>query len=261
MENKKQILVVGFPRGGTSMLAAYLKLIGLNTVEDDREKAAYPAGFNEHMPILLFNKACERLRGQRNRLTDQALIESGFLDIPGMNEFFEAAYAPLIRQEVDFLKIPDLALALEFIAEKLPHVHILAVWRKPRVAMESFFRREFGKHPGFHEAFYSIGTWNLFAERVCQFKRSHSDRIDILSIDGIIEDSSALLQVLDNCGHQPEHALTVADTLTKPLRSDCGMYGRLFPLLETISRRLVKEKQKTYFETDRHLKELIDLSV
>ena len=104
----KTLVVVGCPRSGTSLFAKMLVASGLKTVPDRRVKERYPAGFFEHMPILMFNKAMERLKGGQHRITTEPFIESRDLEDDFVGSIFELAYKPLLTSQVDFIKSPDI---------------------------------------------------------------------------------------------------------------------------------------------------------
>ncbi len=256
----RKLLVVGHPRGGTSLLAQYLDSLGLRTVTDTRQARDYPAGFNEHLPSLLFTKACERLRGQRDRLTEDSLIQREFLDIPSMRAMFDAAYEVFESPDVDFIKLPDHALALDFMHERFPHLHFLGVWRTPAEGIASFYHREFGRFPGVKGLFYAIGTWNMYARRLIDFHSRHPELIDIVGVDGLLARHGSLVALLRQRGFSVPSDHGIRDILKKPWGRSAGWIGRGLPLFEAVFRSLVPAHQQVYFDTKNHLRQLEVLS-
>src|SRR6056297_1723634 len=103
MSQKRTVFVVGCPRSGTSPFAKWLHRSGLRSVEDRRRHERYPAGYFEHMPILMFHKALERLpRGADHAIRTEPFLESSLLDDPFIHTLFEAAFRPVLEGEVDF---------------------------------------------------------------------------------------------------------------------------------------------------------------
>lgn len=256
-----KLLVVGQPRGGTSLLASYLDSLGMRTVVDNRWHADYPAGFMEHLPALLFTKACERLRGQRDRLTDDSLIDESFLEIGCMRAMFEEAYRVFADPGIDFIKLPDHALALDFMHRRFPQVHFLGVWREPRVAIASFYRREFGRFPGVRGLFYAIGAWNLYARRLIDFKTRHPEAIDIVGIDDLIAGNASLAGLLRRNGWTVTRDHGIGAVLQKDWRRAPGPIGRGLPLFEAFFRALVPTQQKVFFNSGRHRRQIAALSL
>jgi hypothetical protein len=256
----KKILIVGHPRSGTSLLAGHLASLGLRTVRDARQHADYPSGFMEHLPSLLFAKACERLRGQRDRLTEESLIKPSFLDIPCMRAMFKEAYAVFEDPEVDFLKLPDHALALDFMHQQFPHLRFLAVWRRSRQSIESFYRREFGRQPGMRGLFYAIGTWNMYARRIIDFKTRHPELIDIVGIDEFVSSNRSLADMLVERGYDVPSEHRIREVLDREWRRSTGVIGHSVPLFEKVFRWLRPVEQRVFFESDFYSRRLEALS-
>jgi hypothetical protein len=256
-----KLLIVGHPRGGTSLMAAHLDSLGLRTVEDTRRHDDYPSGFMEHLPSLLFTKACERLRGRRDRLTDESLIREDFLEISCMRAMFEDAYAVFDEPGVDFIKLPDHALALDFMHQRFPHVRFLGVWRRPRAAIASFYRREFGRYPGARGLFYAIGTWNMYARRLIDFKTRHPDLIDIVGIDELVARNGSLSGMLRERGYRVTADRGIRDALRKEWRDSSGLVGTGLPLYEALFRRLLPPEQRVYFRSGLHARAIAELSL
>jgi hypothetical protein len=256
-----KLLVVGNPRQGTSLLAEYLHSVGLRTVTDTRHATDYPSGFMEHLPALLFTKACERLRGQRDRLTDESLIKEEFLEIPCMRVMFEEAYRVFDEPSVDFIKLPDHALALEFMHRRFPELRYLGVWRRPREAIASYYRREFGRYPGVRGLFYAIGTWNMYARRLVDFKTEHPELMDIVCIDDLIARNGSLSPVLRKRGFGTVRDRAIRDVLRKEWGRSTGIVGTGLPFYEAVFRRLVPREQKVFFDSRGHLRLLEAVSI
>lgn len=261
MDTSPKLLIVGYPRGGTSLLAQYLDSLGLRTVVDTRSHADYPSGFMEHLPSLLFTKACERLRGQRNRLTDDSLIQEAFLDISCMRAMFQEAYHIFDDPAIDFVKLPDHALALDFMHQRFPNLRFLGVWRKPAEAITSFYRREFGRYPGAHGLFYAIGTWNMYARRLIDFKTRHPDLIDIVGIDDLIARNGSLSDMLRERGYPVVHDHGIRAVLRKEMGDAPRFMRHGLPLYETFFRSILPLEQRAFFASDFHVRRIEALSV
>jgi hypothetical protein len=260
-DGNTQLLVVGCPRGGTSLIAQYLGEIGLRTVEDGRTNPDYPAGFTEHLPILLFNKACERLRGARDRLTDDQLIQPEFLSISCMKKMFDDAFSVFSDPDIDFVKSPSLALAMDFMAEQFPHLRFLAIWRRPATSIESFYQREFGRFPGIRGLFYAIGVWNMYARRVIDFKARYPNLVDVVEADALVEGQSSLLPLLDQYGFAVSDRRELPETLQKEWRHSPGWVGRAAPVFERAFRLAAPRRLSPYLATAEHLRQLRAISM
>lgn len=253
-----KLLVVGHPRSGTSLIARHLVTLGLRTVSDPR-RGDYPAGYLEHLPALLFTKACERLRGWRDRLTDASLIEDAFLEMPAMRAMFEKAYAVFDDPDVDFVKLPDHALALEFMRRRFPHVRVLGVWRSPRTAMASYYRREFGDHPGFRGLYYAMASWNLYARRILAFHAAHPDAIDIAHVDTLVATNGSLGPLLQRRGLDCSDGPGIRQALGRPWVTRAGLLGATLAAME-LPCRLQGGQHRPYFQTARHRRQLEAIS-
>lgn len=256
-----KLLVVGHPRGGTSLVAQYLHSLGLRTVPDRRHHPDYPVGFMEHLPALLFTKACERLRGQRDRLTEDSLIENGFLEISCMRAMFEDAYAVFDAPDVDFVKLPDHALALDFMRGRFPHLRFLGVWRQPRAAVASYYRREFGDHPGVRGLFYAIGSWNMYARRLIDFKERYPDAMDIVAIDDLVARNGGLSGTLRERGFDITGDHGIREVLRKEWDGAQGLIGRGLPVWELLFRAALERERAIYFRSRAHARALAVVSL
>jgi hypothetical protein len=256
-----KLLVVGFPRGGTSLIAQYLASLGLETVPDARGEPDYPSGYMEHLPCLLFTKACERLRGRRDRLTEESLIEDRYLDIPCMRAMFQEAYRPFHDPEVDFVKLPDHTLALDFMRRRFPELRFLGVWREPREAIASYRRREFGRHPGVRGLFYAIGAWNMYTRRMIDFKERHPHLIDLVNVDAFVSGNGSLSGLLRQRGFRLARDHGVRDVLTREWGGGPGVLGGGLALCEATFRRVAPATQKVYFASSVHRERIRRLSV
>jgi hypothetical protein len=238
------------------LIAQYLRDIGLRTVEDGRTNPDYPGGFTEHLPILLFNKACERLRGPRDRLTDDQLIQPDFLNISCMRKMFDDAFSVFTDPGIDFVKSPSLALAMDFMAEQFPHLRFLAVWRRPATSIESFYQREYGRFPGIRGLFYAIGAWNMYARRVLDFKARHPDRVDVVEADALVAGRSSLLPLLHRHGFAIPDGRELPETLQKKWRDKAGWVGKAVPAVERGFRLIAPQEKKLYLKTLYHTQRL-----
>lgn len=258
-QQDSKILVVGCPRGGTSLVAAELARLGLRTVVDERGHPDYPAGFMEHLPILLFTKACERLRGHRDRLTTEALIEERFLSIDGMKKLFDSAFRVFGEEGVDFVKIPDLALALPFMHRRFENLRYLGVWRRPETTIRSIYRREYGRLPGIKGLFYAVGIWNMYAMRLIEFKRSHPELIELVNVDDLVSQELTLEHVIGKWVG-PLDPPPASELDAKKWRSSSSLFWRTLPRVAPLAMERISKNHAPYFRTEENLRDLQLLS-
>lgn len=248
-----KLLVVGCPRGGTSMVAGFLKSIGLRTVEDGRSSRDYPDGYSEPLGLLAFTKACEKFRGNRYRLTDDPLIEPGLWGCSEMSIFHDEVFKPLSDENIDFIKVPDLALSIEYVLDTWPDVLIVGVWRNPYPSMQSFYEREFGRYPSFKERFYAIGIWNMFIKRMCVAREGYGNRVKIVQLEQFVEDPSEFYRWVKRYfnGAQLQKATGV---FTKKPRRSAGLMWTCFPWLVEHIAQLFKLQKREFFTTSKTAK-------
>lgn len=232
------------------MIARHLRDIGLRTVPDlIWSHKDYPSGYNEHLPILVFEKACERLHGSRARPTDQELLREEYLEVPGMRAFFEASYAPLRDSSIDFIKSPDTALYLRFLSARHSDIHYLAIWRNPEDAISSYFRREFGRYPGWREYYRSIVSWNLYAKRILDFKKEFPSKMTVWSIDRLIASDYSLAGSMRKLGYKDIREINLQNALGKPWRRSRGIARLTIDVMERSFRMFCPPSHKPYFST------------
>lgn len=256
MCSNKKIIIVGCPRGGTSMVAGYLKKIGLRTVADTRSGKDYPDGYSEPVGILAFNKACEKFRGNRYRLTDDPLYEEGLWECEEMQVFHEEVFKPLTDPKVDFIKVPDLCLAIDYILHHWPDVLILGVWRKPNVTMRSFYEREFGRFPQMKDRLYAIGVWNMFTRRLIDGKKKHGDRVHLVQLEEFSENPSSLEPYLARTLEVP--IKTEFAGFKKKPRESVGILWALIPAILEMLTRFFVPSQSRFFATSSNLKKILN---
>lgn len=179
-----RIFIVGCPRSGTSPFARWLHACGLSTVSDRRRAARYPAGYFEHMPVLMFHKAMERLpRGADHAISLEPFLRREYLDDPFVELMFREAFRPVLESEVDFLKFPQLALSFDFLLETFEGAHVVALWRDPRPVFRSLVRREFPREMIPASGAKAILLWSMYAHHIVRAAEAHPERVTVLSID------------------------------------------------------------------------------
>lgn len=196
-----RIFVVGCPRSGTSPFARWLHSCGLTTVEDERRTARYPAGYFEHMPVLMFHKALERLpRGADHAITLEPFLHREYLEDPFIGLLFREAFRPLLEHRIDFLKFPQLALSFDFILETFEDSHVVAIWRDPRTVFRSLVRREFPREMIPASGGKAILLWSMYAAHIVRAAEQHPDRVTVLSIDDFVRSEGAEAALLKRLG-------------------------------------------------------------
>lgn len=237
------------------MVAGYLKGIGLRTVADTRSGEDYPDGYSEPVGILAFNKACEKFRGNRYRLTDDPLYEEGLWGCKEMQVFHDAVFKPFTDPEIDFIKVPDLCMSIDYILHHWPDSLVLGVWRMPNVTMRSFYEREFGRFPQMKDRIYATGVWNMFTRRLLDAKKKHDDRVHLVQLEKFSENPSSLDTYLQRSLGVPEQVAAFPGFSKKP-RESAGILWALVPaILETLTRFLVPNQYR-FFVTSKNLKEI-----
>jgi len=183
----KKIFVVSCPRSGSSALAQLLVSMGLRTVADERRNADYSAGYSEFLPLLMFHKALERLpRGADHRLTVEPFIRADYLDDEFIAAMFGRAFAPFDRNDVDFLKFPQLALSARFLLERFPDCAVLALWREPAATFRSLVRRELPREMFPSSLLKSVVLWNIYAHHIIEAKHVAPDRVAVVHLEGML---------------------------------------------------------------------------
>jgi hypothetical protein len=178
-----------------------------------------------------------------------------------MRAMFNEAYGVFDAPEVDFVKLPDHALALDFMHHQFPGLRFLASWRNPKCSIESFYKREFGRYPGVRGLFYAIGTWNMYARRLIDFKTKHPELIDIVAIDEFVSSNGSLAGFLRERGYGVTGEHGIRDILSKEWRRSSGIVGLCLPILEAMFRRLRPAEQRAFFRSAVYLRKLEGISV
>lgn len=210
----RPVFVVGCPRSGTSPFARWLHACGLTTVADDRRDPRYPSGYFEYLPMLMFHRALERLpRGADHRITREPYLTSDTLSHPFVARTFELAFEPVLRNEVDFIKYPQLALSLDFLLERFPNAHAIALWRNPRDAFRSLVTKEFPVEMAFAAPLKAVLLWNVYAYHLVAAKRSHPERVTLVEVDGFFTNAAAGLALLKRIGLPASSAVPIQDAI------------------------------------------------
>jgi len=208
------VFVVGCPRSGTSPFSRWLEKSGLATVRDDRRHERYPAGYQEHMPILMFHKALERLpRGAEHAITTEPFLESAQLEDPFIRTVFEAAFAPVLRGEVDFIKFPQLALSIDFLIEQFPDAKVIGIWRDPLPTFRSLITKEFPAEMRPASGLKAIFFWNLYAHHLTRAKEAYPDAVRLVEIDAFLADPEVGRGLLAWLGRDPGKAAAISDAI------------------------------------------------
>lgn len=217
----RPVLVVGCPRSGTSPFARWLHACGLSTVSDERRDPRYPSGYFEFLPMLMFHRALERLpRGSDHRITTEPFLTRETLELPFAAHCFELGFAPLLRDEVDFIKYPQLALSLDFLLERFPNAHAIGLWRDPTATFRSLVTKEFPIEMRPASGVKAILLWSVYAYHLVRAKQRSPDRVTLVEIDGFFADPHAGPALLARIGRAGGASVPVAEAI------DAGLWGR-----------------------------------
>lgn len=214
----RPVLVVGCPRSGTSPFARWLHACGLTTVADERRKPKYPSGYFEFLPMLMFHRALERLpRGADHRITTEPYLTQETLENPFVAHAFELAFEPLLRDEVDFLKYPQLALSLDFLLERFPAAHAVGLWRSPVSSFRSLVTKEFPVEMRPASSVKAVLLWSVYAHHLVAAKRRWPERVTLVEIDGFFADEAAGPALLARIGRPREAAVPIGEAIDRSL--------------------------------------------
>ena len=217
----RPVFVVGCPRSGTSPFARWLHACGLTTVSDERRNERYPSGYFEYLPMLMFHRGLERLpRGADHRITTEPYLTTETLQHPFVARSFELAFEPVLRNEVDFIKYPQLALSLDFLLDRFPSSHVVGLWRNPRDTFRSLLTKEFPLEMIAGSPLKAVLLWSVYAHHLSAAKRKHPERVTLLEIDGFIADPAAGPALLERIGRSRSSAVAVQHAI------DPSLWGR-----------------------------------
>ncbi|RPI47063.1 MAG: hypothetical protein EHM56_14995 [Chloroflexi bacterium] len=239
------LVVVGCPRSGTSLFARLLAHSGLLTVDHHRANPHYPAGYYEHLPLLMFHKALERLpRGADHRITVQPFLQSSYLDDAFIRQMFCAAWEPVSSRSIDFLKFPQLALSTDFVLEQFDNVHVLALWRNPASTFRSLVTKELPREMVPASGLKAIMLWSMYAFQLVRGAQAHPQDVTVLSIDDLVEHDTSISPLLRRLGYEPGDENRLSGCIsqgvwTRRVSSPWRLYFQAMRLAALASRRLL----------------------
>ncbi|MGB2965739.1 MAG: sulfotransferase [Anaerolineales bacterium] len=236
MSNQKKILViVGCPRSGTSLFADFLVHCGLKTVQDNRANSQYPRGYHEHFPLLMFHKALERYpRGADHRITDLPFIQSAYLEDEFTSSIFAAASVPFQDQNINFIKLPQLALSIDFLFEQFPNLHIIALWRNPSAVFKSLIQKEFPKEMRPASGVKAILLQSVYGIQIKNAYQKYPGSITVLAIDQIIKKDQNLGPLLERLGFEIESPCRLSQSM------NTGLWTKRVPLFWALYYQLMR---------------------
>lgn len=208
------VFVAGCPRSGTSPFARWLHACGLNTVDDARRDTRYPSGYFEHLPLLMFHKALEKLpRGADHRITLEPFLQTPVLDDPFIKALYQQAFQPALAGKVDFLKFPQLALSVDFLFEQFPGSHLIGLWRSPAAAFRSLVVNEFPNEMLPSSGIKAVLLWNLYAYHLVAARRDYPDQVSVIDIDAFIATPGLGPKLLERIGRRADQARPVREAI------------------------------------------------
>lgn len=201
MSAEGPVFVVGCPRSGTSPVAKWLAACGLRTADDRRRQERYPAGYYEHMPVLMFHKALERLpRGADHAIRLEPFLRSEYLQDPFIRLLFEAAFREVLDGSFQFLKFPQLALSMDFLFEQFPGAHVLGLWRDPATTFRSLMSREFPSEMLPASGVKAVLLWSIYARHIVEAKARRPEAVTVIDIDRLLDASDGGASLLARMG-------------------------------------------------------------
>jgi len=195
------IFVVGCPRSGTSPVAKWLAACGLPTADDRRRQERYPAGYYEHMPVLMFHKALERLpRGADHAIRVEPFLRTEYLEDPFIRQLFEASFRQVLDGTFRFLKFPQLGLSIDFLLEQFPGARVLGLWRDPAPTFRSLVTREFPPEMLPASGVKAVLLWSLYARHLVEAKARHPESVTVVEIDRLLQAADGGASLLKRIG-------------------------------------------------------------
>ncbi len=231
------LIVTGMHRSGTSLTASFLQTLGVNVgdrlYEADR---ANQKGYFEDVDFLEFQR--QVLQASCNfdepGWPDWGWTESEHLNKQNFAHYqqkAEALIATRINSEAIWgWKDPRTTLMLDFWHDLLPEARYVLVYRFPWDVADSILRLNepiFTKHPD-----YALRTWHFYNQQLLDFYVRHRDRCILVSINGFLENTSCLLELM--CDRL---SLSLHDNNSKDVNNlyDANLFGSLdwrYPLVQ-----------------------------
>ncbi|NJL43500.1 MAG: hypothetical protein HC935_09890 [Pseudanabaena sp. SU_2_4] len=195
------LIVTGMHRSGTSLTASFLQTLGVNVgdrlYEADR---ANQKGYFEDVDFLEFQRHV--LQASCNS-DDPGWPDWGWTESEQLNkqnfanyqQKAEALIATRINSEAIWgWKDPRTTLMLDFWHDLLPEARYVLVYRFPWDVADSILRLNepiFTKYPN-----YALRTWHFYNQQLLDFYVRHRDRCILVSINGFLENTSRLLELM-----------------------------------------------------------------
>jgi Sulfotransferase family len=236
------LIVTGMHRSGTSLTASFLQTLGVNVgdrlYEADR---ANQKGYFEDVDFLEFQRHVLQASCNSNEpgWPDWGWTESEQLNKQNFANYQEEAQA-LIATRINSQamwgwKDPRTTLMLDFWHNLLPEAQYVLVYRFPWDVADSILRLNepiFIQHPE-----YALRTWHFYNQQLLDFYVRHRDRCILVSINGFLENTSRLLELMRDRLSFSLHEDDSKDATTNLY--DANLFGSLdwqHPLVQLILR-------------------------
>ncbi|HIK29174.1 MAG: sulfotransferase [Oscillatoriaceae bacterium SKW80] len=196
------LIVTGMHRSGTSLMASFIKALGVNIGE-----RLFPAdnfnvkGYFEDLDILEF----QRLVLQKSCRTEEAgwpdwgWTESEYLDRDNFKNHMQTARELIAARErtsnIWGWKDPRTTLMLDFWAELLPDARYLFVYRLPWDVADSILRLNapvFTAHPD-----YPLRIWAFYNRHLLDFYIKYPQRCILLNINTFLHSPKSAIKLLE----------------------------------------------------------------
>jgi len=225
-------------------------MAGLKTIDSSQKNSKYPSGYYEYLPIQMFCKAMERLpRGADYRITTEPFLKSDYLTDEFVAMMFSSAWGPILNREIDFLKFPQLALAVEFLFEQFPDIHVIALWRDPMQTFRSLVTKEFGRMMVPASGLLAILLWNMYAYHLVKAKEKWLDNITVLNVNDLVGNNRDVMPLLHQLGYEPAQECTLSQCMqpgvwTRRVSLPWRLYFQSMRLNTLVVRRWLSDEQQ-----------------
>jgi hypothetical protein len=236
------LIITGMHRSGTSLTASFLQTLGVNVgdrlYEADR---ANQKGYFEDVDFLEFQRQVLQASCNPDEpgWPDWGWTESEQLNKPNFANYQEKAQTLIANrinsQAIWGWKDPRTTLMLDFWHDLLPEACYVLVYRFPWDVADSILRLDepiFTKHPD-----YALRTWHFYNQQLLDFYVRHRDRCILVSINGFLENTLRLLELMRDRFALSIHDDNSKDTITNLY--DANLFGSLdwqHPLVQLMSK-------------------------
>ncbi|MCT7949158.1 sulfotransferase [Ancylothrix sp. C2] len=196
------LIITGMHRSGTSLLASFLQVLGVNIGENLYEADAFNVrGYFEDVDFLEFQRGVLQ---KCCRCDDGGWIDWGWTESESLNrekfyEYVEDAKRLIASRDESLSfwgwKDPRTSLMLDFWQGLLPDARYLLVYRFPWDVADSILRLNadiFNEHPD-----YPLRAWAFYNRNILDFYSRFSERCILVNINSLLEAPEVLVKLLE----------------------------------------------------------------